>query len=233
MIGIIGGTSLLKADIMWGARDRTVKNKFGSVYLFEGKDFIFIPRHGKGRTIPPHMINHKANILALQELECEFIIGINSVGSLKKKIRPGSILIPDDYINPWNIQTYYDTTIVHITPALDDSLRKLILRTAKSQGIDVIGKGIYLQTIGPRLETKAEVKFFQGIADVVGMTMASEATLSRELNLQYASICTVDNFCHGIFEEPLDFEKVVEEVSEDRNNLMKLITAVIKELNRE
>ena len=220
----------MKADVMWDARDRVVKNKFGSVYLFEGKDFIFLPRHGKDRTIPPHKINHKANILALQELECETIIGINSVGSLKKRIRPKDILIPEDYINPWNIQTYYDTTIVHITPALDESLRKLILKTAKSQGIGIIGKGIYLQTIGPRLETKAEVRFFQSIADVVGMTMASEATLSKELNLQYASICTVDNFCHGVFDEPLDFEKVVEEISNDRDDLIKLITAVIEEL---
>jgi len=229
-MGIIGGTSLLNAEFLWGASDRIVNTKFGSVYLFEGKDFIFIPRHGKNRNIPPHRINHRANIFTFQKLGCENVIGVNSVGSLKKNIKPRSILIPNDYINPWNIPTYYDTKIVHITPSLDESLRKIIISTARKLGIEVIDGGIYLQTTGPRLETKAEVKFFQKIADVVGMTMASEATLARELDMGYASICTVDNYCHGVIDEILDFEKIIEDASKDRDDLMRLINALIKEL---
>lgn len=230
MIAVIGGTSLLDVDFFRGLEGGIIENKYGSVYLLKNEEVIFVPRHGRDRNIPPHRINHRANMLALRDLEIEKIIGVTSVGSLKKKITPGSIVVPHDYINLWNTPTYFDSEITHITPGLDEPTRNSIIETARKLGIRVIEKGIYAQTTGPRLETKAEINLLKDYADVVGMTMASEATLSRELDLKYASISSVDNYCHGIIEGTLDFKEIIEKASKNRDSLKELLTAVIGEL---
>lgn len=229
-IGIIGGTGLSGIKFLENSSEDEIETRYGRVYILKSDNVVFIPRHGKNNNIPPHMINYGADMMALKDMGVKKIVGISSVGSLKKKITPGSILIPHDYINLWNIQSYYDNEILHITPELDEGLREIIIQTAKKLKIKIIEKGIYFQTSGPRLETKAEINFIKNYADVIGMTMASEATLAKELNLRYGSICSVDNYCHGIIDEKLDFKKVVERASNGRGNLLKLLTAVIEAL---
>jgi 5'-methylthioadenosine phosphorylase len=234
MIGVTGGIDLWGGDIPEGLREKIVKNSHGDVYLLEGKDFVFLPRHGKDRMVPPHKVNHKANIIALRDLGIEMIVSMNSVGSLRKEISPGSIVIPHDYINLWGIQTYYDSGTVHITPGLDEFLRKSLIacikENARGCGMKLLEKGVYVQTTGPRLETRAEISLLKNYADFVGMTMASEATLARELDLKYASICSVDNYCNGVTEETLDFEDVIKGALSRRENLKKLLFAVIEGL---
>jgi len=228
MIGIIGGTSLLGTNL-GDFRGGFVGTEYGKVYILKGEDAIFIPRHGKERKIPPHRINHRANIKAFEKEGIKKIISMNSVGSLKKELKPGSIAVPDDYI-ALNTPTFYDDEIVHITPELDEELRQIIIKTAKDLGIKVIPKGIYFQTTGPRLETKAEINLMKNFADLVGMSLASEATLSQELGIGYASICSVDNYANGIIDEELDFEEVVEEASRDREDLRKLLLKLVEVL---
>lgn len=226
-LGIIGGTGLSGIKFLENSSEEEIETRYGRVYILKSDNLIFIPRHGKNNNIPPHRINYRANIMAFKDLGVGKIIGVSSAGSLKKRIIPGSILIPHDYINLWNIQSYYDNEILHITPELDKGIREIIIQTAKKLKIRIIEKGIYFQTSGPRLETKAEINFIKNYADVIGMTMASEATLAKELDIGYASICSVDNYAHGIIDEKLDFRRVVERASKDRGNLLKLLTAVI------
>lgn len=193
---------------------------------FKKKGIMFLQRHGK--YTPPHRINHKRNILSLKKKGVKTIIGINSVGSLKKSIKPGCIVIPHDYINLRNIQTYYDIKAKHVTPCLSGYLRKRIINAAKKAKIKTINKGVYIQTIGPRLETKAEIGFIKDFADIVGMTMANEATLANELNIRYASICSVDNYAHGISKEKLSFKKIKENQKKNRKNIARLLSEIIK-----
>ena len=228
-IGIIGGTSLLGTSL-GDLKEGWIETEYGEVYVLKGRDAIFIPRHGKETKIPPHKIDYRANIGAFKKEGIKKVVGVNSVGSLKKELKPGSVVVPDDYIAPGNIPTFHDDEIVHITPRLDEELRQEIIKAAKEMSIDVIGKGVYFQTTGPRLETKAEINFMKNFADLVGMSLASEATLAQELGIAYASICSVDNYAHGIGEGELDFEKVVEEASKDREDLKKLILRLIEEL---
>lgn len=230
MIAIIGGTGL-KSNF-GEFKEKEIATKYGKAFVFLGKDVVFIQRHytKEKKEIPPHRINHRANIFALKKLKVDFIISTSSVGSLKKKIKPKSILIPDDYINFWNIPTFFDEERVHITPCLDESLREKIIEIAKKLKIPVIKKGVYFQTSGPRLETKAEISLIKNFADVVGMTMGSEATLANELNLKYASICQVDNYAHGIVARELDFRKVMKDAEKTRERLIKLLKGVIEEL---
>ncbi|RLI91306.1 MAG: 6-oxopurine nucleoside phosphorylase [Candidatus Altiarchaeales archaeon] len=229
-IGIIAGTSLLNFEFLGSLKKEIMKNKFGKVLSFRDENIIFIPRHGEQRKIPPHRINYKANIYALAENNVNFLILINSVGSLKREIIPGKLMVPHDYIALWNIQTFFDKNAIHITPEFDPLLREILISTARELKIDIYDHGIYFQTSGPRLETKAEISMLSKFADVVGMTLGTEATLAQEIGLRCASICTIDNYAHGLAKEKLNFEEVVERASKRRADLESLLLRVIDKL---
>jgi len=216
LVGIIGGSALGDAFELEEEQARFLVTPHGApsdpprVGVHAGVPVAFLPRHGKDHRIPPHKLNHRANLWALKEIGATHVIGTSSTGSLKKAIRPGSFVVPDDFVGFWDIPTYYDDRVVHTTPSLDASVRAALSEAAKDAKAVVRDRGVYVQTTGPRLETRAEIAFFKSIGDVVGMTMASEATLASELGLPYASLCTVDNFAHGIVDEPLTFETIRE-----------------------
>ena len=228
-LGIIGGTSLFGTKLLEGAKEKEVKTKYGGAYLLVTDELVFIPRHGKATNIPPHRINYKANLAAFTVLGVEKVIGATSVGSLKRAITPRSLVVPHDYICLYNIPSVFDDEIIHVTPGLDEDLRATLIAVSKDLGLEVIEHGIYFQTAGPRLETKAEINFMKCYADVVGMNMASEATLAKELGLRYADISTVDNYAHGIIEEEaLDYKKIVADAAKSRQYLEKVVIKLIE-----
>jgi 5'-methylthioadenosine phosphorylase len=233
--GIICGTSLFDTKLLDTAHEREVKTEYGPVYtLFAtvySQEIVFIPRHGKDQNIPPHRINYKANMRAFKDLDVEEIIGVTSVGSLKRSILPQSLVVPHDYISLFSVPTYYDNELVHVTPGLDESLRERLIDAARALDIPIVEKGVYFQTLGPRLETKAEINFIKDYADVVGMNMASEATLATELELRYANISTVDNYAHGIVEKPLDYKDIVEAASRSQEDLERVLMRVIVDMS--
>lgn len=215
-IGLIGGSALADAFDLEEEQARFLVTPHGApsepprVGLHRGVQVAFLPRHGKDHRIPPHKLNHRANLWALKEVGVTHLLGTSSTGSLKKTIRPGTFVVPDDYLAFWQIPTFHDDRVVHVTPSLDPALRDALVAGAKKAKAPVRTQGVYVQTNGPRLETRAEVAFFKSIGDVVGMTMASEATLAVELGIPYAALCTVDNFAHGLVDEPLSFEQIRE-----------------------
>ncbi len=192
---------------------------------FSQNGLKFILRHGNN--VPPHKVNHKANLLSCKEWGADQIIGINSVGSLKKEIAPGHIVIPDDYIQLGSIDTFHDDSAVHITPELNDELRQLCIQGAKILQLPVIEKGVYFQTNGPRLETQAEIRMIQSFADIVGMTLGSEATLAKELGIPYASICMVDNYANGVDGENVSVDEIFETQKENKKNLERLLSKIL------
>jgi 5'-methylthioadenosine phosphorylase len=214
LIGIIGGSALGDAFELEDEQTKFLVTPHGApsdpprVGIHAGVPAAFLPRHGKDHRIPPHKLNHRANVWALKEVGVTHILGTSSTGSLKKTIHPGTFVVPDDFLAFWNIPTYYDDRVVHATPGLDSDLRAALVAGAKDAKATVHGQGVYVQTTGPRLETRAEIAFFKKIGDVVGMTMASEATLAGEIGLPYAALCTVDNFAHGLVDEALSFERI-------------------------
>jgi len=229
MLGIIGGTNFKGTKILKNLKGKTVATEYGNVDVLVNEKIAFLNRHGKSHNIPPHRINHKANIKALKKLGTTKIIGICSVGSLRKSIKPGSILIPSDYVNFWGIQTFFDSRIKHITPELDEALRKIIIKKSKQAGVKIIPEGIYVQTTGPRLETKAEIKILKNFCDVVGMNLASEATLAQELGIGYAGICSVDNYANGVVPKKLDFETVVKDSRKNSASVMKILIKILED----
>lgn len=218
MLGVIVGSGFKPME-----RAKTIKTKYGNTEVFLEGNCAFLQRHGKNKNIPPHKINYKANLLALKKLKVNEIITINSVGSLKKEIPPQSILIPNDFICIWQIPTFFDKEIKHILPEINEGLRNRVIKCAEELGIKVIEKGIYVQTIGPRFETKSEISLLKNFADVVGMTFASECTLANELGIKIAGICTVDNYANGIIEEKLDIENIRENARKNSEKVEKIL----------
>ena len=225
-LGIISGTLTLQGKGIFGElREELVENAYGTALVLHSPHAVLIPRHGKDphRHILPHRINHPANLTALKALGVDEVIGINSTGSLKHNLPPGSIVIPDDFIMLFGGPTIFDSKPVHITPVIHKGVRQRCMDAARHSGIDVVDGGVYWQTQGPRFETRAEIKLMSQFADVVGMTMASEAVIAQELALPYASICSVDNFAHGIGEQELTMENILRHARRNTEAIVKII----------
>ncbi|MDD5713203.1 MAG: MTAP family purine nucleoside phosphorylase [Smithellaceae bacterium] len=229
-LGIISGTLLRQTTFYDSLRPGTVKTPFGKALLLQGDDAIFIPRHGidEKSYILPHLINHQANLLALRQRGVEAVISLNSTGALKIALKPGRFVVPDDFILPDGGPTIFSNQPVHITPTLSEPLRRRILQVARQSLRDVTDGGVYWQTRGPRLETKAEIRMMSKFADIVGMTMASEAVIAKELGLSYAALCSVDNYAHGIARKALSMEEINKNARCNSQAAIKFIEQLLK-----
>lgn len=227
-VGIIAGSYILKTKFWREGKKKKIKTQFGFFNFVNFKNCILVCRHGEKGQIPPHKINHKANIFGLKKLKVKNIFSFNSVGSLKKKIKPGYFLIPSDFID-FGPPTFFDKKTIFTTPSLSEKLRKILIKILKKEKIKFWPKGVYFNTKGPRLETKSEINLIKNFDDVVGMTMAKEATLAKELNLEYASVCSVDNFAHGIVEKSLKIEKILENQKRSAKIFERIIENLINE----
>ncbi len=234
-IGIIGGTAFQdmkelktkaveKTHTPWGSPSSHIHRA-----ELEDKEVLIIFRHGEGHDIPPHRVNNRANIYALQR-EVDTIIGVSSAGALSESINVPSISVPKDYVNMWNIETFYDGSIKHITPDLSPTLRKELIRSASEiEDIVVRTEDVYVQTSGPRLETKAEVKIIRSFGDLVGMTMAPEATLCKEINVDYASLVSVDNYANGLVDKKITYDEISETATKNREASLTIIRNLLKD----
>jgi 5'-methylthioadenosine phosphorylase len=230
-LGIISGTVFLQGKgIFADLREEAVETRFGRALVYSSAEIVFIPRHGKDprRHILPHLINHQANLKAMKDLGVREVVGVNSTGSLKRRLKPGMLVIPDDYLMPTAGPTIIRENPVHITPVLNAEARLRWLDTARDCAIEVIDGGIYWQTTGPRLETRAEIAMMSQFADLVGMTMASEAIISQELELPYASLCSVDNYAHGLEDKELTMEKILWHARRNAETVLQIITRYLE-----
>jgi len=175
--------------------------------LGDGLELIFLARHGVGHTLPPHLINHRANIAALRDLQVEAIFATTAVGSLQKEIAPGDFVLLDDFLDLTKgaVVTFFETPgqVRHVdfSEPYDPGLRKVLLET-RDTNLPVHPRGTYLCVSGPRYETPAEVRLFaRWGADVVGMTGAPEAILCREAGLRYAGVSLATNYGTGLMSE--------------------------------
>jgi purine nucleoside phosphorylase len=218
MLAIIAGTSLMDSPLFSTWEDRAIQTPYGDVTVRTDGEHLFLQRHGIP-PLPPHRINHRAHTWALKTLNATQVVAVNSVGSLKLKIKPAMILLPHDFISLWDVPTMFDHEMRFTIPEMDEGLRNRLADLCGQLGVNVVDRGVYVQTRGPRLETKAEVHYLRNLGDIVGMTMASEATLCMESDLPYASLCSIDNYCNGISKIPLTMEEIGANV---RNNLKKI-----------
>jgi 5'-methylthioadenosine phosphorylase len=194
------------------------------VEAIAGGGIVAIPRHRFDRSIPAHLVDHRANIRAACELGCDRVLALGSAGSLRRDLEVGSFLCPDDFFAPETAPSFFSDSRGHSIAGFDPDWRRTVLGAwAERADGELIDGGVYAQTIGPRLETSAEVRALAEVADVVGMTLAAETVLAREASLAYAAVCSVDNLANGIAEEPL----TVEEYGRGRDSTAKLLEAAL------
>lgn len=192
-------------------------------------------RHGPAMNVPPHLVNYRANMLALQEMGVERVIATAAVGSMRQDLPPGSLVVVGDFIDftKHREPTIYDRPGPKVThtdfstpycPEISGALEQ----AAAEFGIRLGKRATYVCVDGPRYETPAEIRMFaQWGGDVVGMTGVPEVVFARELGMCYATLAIVSNLAAGISEKPLSHKEVVEQVSRRREEVGSLLERAV------
>ncbi len=219
---IIGGTGFDRLDDFQVMERHEMKTPYGmpSDKLTVGKLYdrpiLFLPRHGPRHTIPPHLINYRANIHALKTRGATRIIAFAAVGAIDAGMNPGDVVIPDQILDyTWGrAHTFYDehcVSLEHVdfTHPYSQTLRSQIIQAAKRSGVRVHTSGTYAASQGPRLETAAEIdRLERDGAHVVGMTGMPEAALAKEVGVDYATIAIVVNAAAGRTDTPISMDMI-------------------------
>ena len=240
-IGIFGGTGIYDSELLQDSKEVSIDTPYGkpsetiTLGTFKDRKIAFMPRHGKKHTIPPHMINIKANIFAFKELGVKRIIAPSAVGSLKEEIAPGHFALPSqflDFTKSRDGSFSENGRVIHISVAepFCPELKNVILNTAKNQNISIHSDFTYVCIEGPRFSTKAESKFFRSTgADIIGMTLVPECQLAREAQICYASISTVTDY-DVWSDKPVTAKEVLETLSKNVTTTKKLLAFLIDEI---
>lgn len=235
-LALAGGHSFLGAEmppVADGLRRVEVPTEHGDVALLEGGDLVFLQRHGLDRYAPPHLIDHRANLAALQGLGCDRVLAVSSVGSLRTELGVGAIVCPDDFIALQLGYSAFDDARGHRVPGFDAAWRRRVIAAWSAGDEAPRDGGTYWQVIGPRFETPAEVRLIAAHADVVGMTVASECIVAGELGLAYAAVCVVDNLANGLTPRPLTLEEFAAGRDSNRQRLLSSLRGILPALIAE
>jgi len=240
-IGIFGGTGIYDSGLLHDTKEINIETPYGktsdsiTVGLFKNRKVAFMPRHGKKHSIPPHMINFRANIWAFKSLGIKRIIAPSAVGSLKQEIEPGHFALPNQFMDftKSRINSFSDIgKVIHISVAdpFCPELHQSILDTAKKQGIKIHTDCTYVCIEGPRFSTKAESRFYQNNGGhIIGMTLVPECQLAREAQMCYASIATVTDYDVWA-EKPVTAKEVLETLSKNVENTKKMLSILIEQI---
>jgi 5'-methylthioadenosine phosphorylase len=245
MYAILAGSgAAYLADLAAGRRENVVTPygepsgplKFGRI---AGHDVVYLARHGETHSIPPHLVNYRANIWALRAQNVAGIIAVAAVGGIAADLGPGTLAVPHQILDyTWGRQhTYFDggaagVTHIDFTHPYSEGLRQRILEAAARTGESLRADGVYAATQGPRLESAAEIdRYERDGADMVGMTGMPEAVLARELGVEYATIAAVVNYAAGRADSALGID--VENMDEVLQNAMHRVHVVIERLVQE
>lgn len=241
-IGIIGGSGFYGIEGSESVDDLSLDTPWGkpsddfSIFQADGREVVFLPRHGKGHKILPSEINYRANIFGMKMLGVERIISISAVGSYKEHIAPRDIVIVDQFFDRTKKSaesTFFGEGIAGHIPFAEPVcpvLSKIIFETISGNEVKVHNGGIYLNMEGPAFSTKAESMVFKNMGmDVIGMTNLAEARLSREAEICFATIALVTDYDAWHEElEPVSVPEVMKNLSYTAEYVKKNLKTVLK-----
>jgi 5'-methylthioadenosine phosphorylase len=227
-VAFISGTSIVNSTLFSSWDVKTVETKYGPVKYKAHGDHILINRHGYGFPLPPHSINYRANISALTNLGFQDVVSLNSVGSLKKHLPPGTFVSCSDYVCfQQGPMTFFDDELRGGASGIANNLIPRLSEALAPEFKIETGK-VYVQMRGPRFETKAEIRVVKDWGDVIGMTAAHEADLCTEVGLRYNSLALIDNYANGLEGTEIDFAKFKELVKDNQTRVNRLFQRMLE-----
>jgi 5'-methylthioadenosine phosphorylase len=227
-VALISGTSISRSALFATWKPQALETPHGATEVRRRGELAVLNRHGFGPPCPPHMINHRANIRALADLGFRDIVALCSVGSLRPELPPGTIVTCVDYVGlQQGPATFFDTELRGGRAGIAGNLVPMLVAQLAPEFDVQLGK-IYVQTRGPRFETKAEIKIIREWGDVVGMTAAHEADLCGELGLNYNLLAIVDNYANGLEGTEVDFASFAGLVRANQEKVDQLLTRLLE-----
>ncbi|HTQ08680.1 MAG TPA: S-methyl-5'-thioadenosine phosphorylase [Fimbriimonadaceae bacterium] len=238
-IGVFGGSGFY--SLLEDVREVKVDTPYGppsdSFFLatVQGRKVAFLPRHARSHSIPPHMINYRANVWGMRSLGVQAVISPCAAGSLQKKVAPGSFVVCDQFVDrtTGRKDTFYDGPIVtHVSAAeiYDPTLRKIAIETIRSHGIECHEHGTVVVIQGPRFSTKSESKWFHDQGwEVINMTQFPEAYLCRELGMAVVNISLITDYDSGVHAgtEAVNATDVLEVFKSNSEKIKKVVLDMI------
>ena len=254
-VGIIGGSGLYEMEGLEDVEHRTIETSFGMPsddYVcgrIGGNEVAFLPRHGRGHRILPAEINHRANIMGFKMMGVQRVISVSAVGSLKEELRPGDMVLPDQYFDRTKNSmghTYFGGgAVAHVAfaePSCAD-LRGLIEKRAgeviagrgPGPGVKVVSGGTYVNMEGPAFSSRAESLVYRQFGfDIIGMTSLAEAKLCREAEMCYQAMSMVTDYdCWRGSEEHVTVERVIEHLTANTELAGQVLLALLPEIPQE
>lgn len=247
-IGIIGGSGLENPEILSDFKTKEVETPFGnpSSPLTIGKigstEVFIISRHGVKHEITPTEVNNRANIFALKNEGCKFIISTTAVGSLKEEIKPGDFIILDQFIDFTKHRklTFFDKfefgpIHTQMDNPFSNILRKKLIQSCEELNFPTHKKGTVITIEGPRFSTKAESNLFRRWgADVINMSTSPEVILANEAEIPYASIgISTDYDCWKEKENPVTWNTIKKIIKENSEKIKKVLVHAINSFSKE
>jgi 5'-methylthioadenosine phosphorylase len=228
--GVIAGSALRGSA--FARRGHRVEH--AGVPMTDVDGTMVLQRHGLDVWTPPHRIDHRSHVEALGAAGVDRVLALSSVGSLRTDWPVGTCVNVDDFYAPTATLAFYDDQRSHTFPRFDPGWRARV-QTAWSAGTTtpLLDGGVYAQTSGPRFETPAEVRALATVADLVGMTVASECMLMTEVGLPYAAIGVVDNLANGLGAVPLTMDEFERGVAANRARLLADLEVLLPALAAE
>jgi len=243
-VGIIGGSGLYHMDALSGVEEFSVVTPYGKPSgplvrgRLGGREVYFLARHGKGHTIAPHEINHRANLWALRMQGVRWLISVTAVGSLKEEYRPREAVLPDqffDRLSGRERHTFFGEGIVaHVGFAEPTSpnLRKILAEACASSGLKCHNGGTYVCMEGPAFSTRAESLANRQLGfDIIGMTNLPEVKLAREAEIAVATLAMVTDYdCWKHDEAPVSANSVFEHLLANVASAKAVLEAAIPQI---
>jgi 5'-methylthioinosine phosphorylase len=240
-LAIIGGTGLASLKGLQITHREVVNTPYGAPSgplirgLLFGKRALFLARHGYSHTIPPHMINYRANLWALKHLNVEEVIAIAAVGGINPAVYPERLVFPDQIIDyTWGrAHTFFERELSQVThidfsQPYDEPLREMLIQAGRRAELNAYESGTYGATQGPRLETAAEIdRMARDGCDIVGMTGMPEASLARELELRYATCAVCANWAAGRGDREISMSEIRRALDRGIKKVERLLEAIM------
>jgi 5'-methylthioadenosine phosphorylase/5'-methylthioinosine phosphorylase len=202
--------------------------------MLSGLPVLFLARHGSGHSVPPHLVNYRANVQALADAGARQIVALGAVGGITEGFGPGVVAVPDQLIDysHGRVSTFHEggaDGVVHVDFSwpYTHALRAELIAAGQRAGVEVRDGGTYAVTQGPRLETAAEIRrLARDGCDIVGMTAMPEAALARERGLDYATLAFTVNWAAGISEQEITMDEIRHNIDQCAAGIGRLLGAL-------